>query len=194
MLGGSIQPPEETPGEREGDMRLRAIVVSVATAGLMVGPAFAHGVLSSVAGAKKDCTISGTAADDDLNGTTRDDVICGKAGDDSISGLEGNDVIRGGQGNDGGGEPPGPQPTPAPMRGTVMHLVNEFGLSGGDGSDTIKGQADDGSLEGDDQNAHLAGGQGDACLGASCTVFPPFATERGDDTLKSRDHVTRNDY
>src|SRR6266571_7883157 len=62
--------------EREGDMRLRAIFVSVATAGLMVGPAFAHGILNSVAGAAKDCTIVGTAADDSLSGTTRADVIC----------------------------------------------------------------------------------------------------------------------
>jgi hypothetical protein len=80
------------------------------------------------------------------------------------------------------------------MRGSVLHQVNTFGLSGGDGSETIKGQADDDSLEGDDQNDHLAGGHGDDCLGASCTVFPPFATEPGNDTLKSRDHVTGNDY
>jgi hypothetical protein len=79
-------------------MRLRGIIVSVATVGLMVGPAFAHGVLGSVAGAKKDCTISGTAADDVITGTTRDDVICTKAGSDEAGGLEGNDVIRGGRG------------------------------------------------------------------------------------------------
>jgi Ca2+-binding RTX toxin-like protein len=174
--------------------RARDVIIIVATLGAIAVPTLAHGIFAGTAGARQECTISGTAADDNLNGTTRDDVICGKAGDDSISGLEGNDVIRGGQGNDGGGEAPGPQPTPAPMRGTVMHLVNEFGLSGGDGSDTIKGQADDDSLEGNGQNDHLAGGQGDDCLGASCTVFPPFATEPGDDTLKSRDHVTGNDY
>src|SRR4051794_36658110 len=51
-------------------MRFRSIFVSVATVGLMVGPAFAHGVLSNVAGAKAECTITGTAADDGLNGTT----------------------------------------------------------------------------------------------------------------------------
>jgi hypothetical protein len=86
-------------------MRARGIFVSIATIGLMVGPAFANGVLSSVAGARQECTITGTAADDDLNGTTKDDVICGKAGSDSINGLEGNDVIRGGQGDDGSGTP-----------------------------------------------------------------------------------------
>src|SRR3954470_3142443 len=100
---------------REAGVKIRTIFVSVATVGLMVGPAFAHGVLSSVAGAAKDCTITGTAADDDLTGTTRDDVICTKAGQDSALGEEGNDIIRGGQGDD-------------------------FELEGGDGSDTIKGQ------------------------------------------------------
>jgi len=121
-------------------MRLRAIVVSVATAGLMVGPAFAHGVLSSVAGAAKDCTIQGTAADDDLTGTTRDDVICTKAGQDNADGLEGNDVLRGGQGDD-------------------------FELEGGDGSDIVKGQQDDDTVEGNDQNDKMYGGQGDDTLG-----------------------------
>src|SRR5436190_9842651 len=87
-------------GEREGDMRLRAIVVSVATAGLMVGPAFVHGTGNSASGAKAECTITGTAADDSLTGTTRDDVICTKAGADNAYGLEGNDIIRGGQGDD----------------------------------------------------------------------------------------------
>jgi len=96
-------------------MRLRSIFVSVATIGLMVGPAFVHGVFDSVAGARKDCTITGTAADDDLTGTTRGDVICTKAGSDSVDALEGNDVIRGGQGDDNGGE--------------------FGGLCGGDGSD-----------------------------------------------------------
>ena len=61
-------------------MRARSIFVSVATVGLMVGPAFAQGMS---AGARVECTISGTAANDELNGTTRDDVICGKAGRDS---------------------------------------------------------------------------------------------------------------
>ena len=83
-------------------MRIRSIFVSVATVGLMVGPAFAHGVLSSVAGAKAECTIIGTAADDGLNGTTRADVICSKAGRDDVQALEGNDVVRLGQGDDQG--------------------------------------------------------------------------------------------
>ena len=81
-------------------MRFRAIAVSVATVGLMVGPAFLHGIVSSVAGAKAECTITGTAADDDLTGTTRDDVICTKAGQDFAAGGEGNDILRGGQGDD----------------------------------------------------------------------------------------------
>jgi Ca2+-binding RTX toxin-like protein len=121
-------------------MRLRAIVVSVATVGLMVGPAFAHGVLSSVAGARKDCTIVGTAADDSLSGTTRDDVICTKAGADEADGGEGNDVIRGGQGDD-------------------------EELEGDDGSDIVKGQQDDDEVEGAGQNDRLYGGQGDDQVG-----------------------------
>ena len=41
-------------------MRIRAIFASVATAGLMIGPAFAHGIITSVAGARAECTITGT--------------------------------------------------------------------------------------------------------------------------------------
>ena len=47
-------------------MKLRGIFVSAATLGLMVGPVFAHGVLSGVAGARTECTITGTAANDTL--------------------------------------------------------------------------------------------------------------------------------
>jgi Ca2+-binding RTX toxin-like protein len=184
-------------------MRFRGIVVSVATLGLTVGPAFVHGLVSSVAGARAECTISGTAADDTLNGTTKDDVICAKAGSDSVSGLEGNDVIRGGQGDDGGGTPPctrggGGRRESKIQRGpcfSAMRLPPQvFGLRGGDGSDVIKGQADDDSLEGYDQNDRLYGGQGADCLGASCTFFPPVTSEPGNDFLKSKDHVSGNDF
>jgi serralysin len=155
-------------------MRLRSIFVSVATIGLMVGPAFVHGAFDSVAGAQKDCTIRGTAADDDLTGTTRDDVICTKAGEDSAAGLEGNDVIRGGQGDDDGGA--------------------YTGLCGGDGSDVVKGQQDDDFVEGAGQNDKLYGGQGDDYLGNDGTNAPQCATnEPGNDFLKSRDHVSGND-
>jgi Ca2+-binding RTX toxin-like protein len=168
-------------------MRLRSVFVSAATVGLMVGPAFAHGVLSSVAGAKAECTITGTAADDDINGTTRDDVICTKAGQDTADGLEGSDLIRLGQGDDEG--------------------------FGGDGSDVIKGQADDeqftfhcagdsrplprgdgicnggvlvvdsNGLVGSDSNDRLYGGQGDDDLFGN----------GGNDFLKTRDFVSGND-
>jgi Ca2+-binding RTX toxin-like protein len=180
-------------------VRLRGIIVSVATVGLMVGPAFAHGVISSVAGAAKECTITGTAADDDLNGTTRDDVICAKAGSDNVNGEEGNDVIRGGQGDDGGGTPPCAFSRPLgrgpSVCGTVVNgLVALFGLHGDGGSDVIKGQADDDSIEGDGQNDHLYGGQGADCLGADCARATDNYTEPGDDFLKSRDHVSGNDY
>ena len=144
-------------------MRIRTIAVAVATTAMMVGPAFAHGVLGSVAGAGKDCTITGTAADDNLNGTTRDDVICTKAGQDFASGGEGNDVIRGGQGDDE--------------------------LEGEDGNDTVKGQADDDELDGEDGNDKIYGGQGDDTVGED---FDPVA-ENGNDFLKSRDNVSGND-
>jgi len=167
-------------------MRIRSIFVSFATVGLMVGPSLAHGIVSEVAGAKAECTITGTAADDTINGTTRDDVICTKAGQDTASGDEGNDIIRLGQGDDEG--------------------------FGDDGSDVLKGQQDDeqfheicvenGSvdrspkggdgchivivsygLQGNDQNDKVYGGQGDDDLfGAN-----------GNDLLKSRDHVSGND-
>jgi Ca2+-binding RTX toxin-like protein len=173
-------------------MRLRGIVVSVATLGLTVGPAFAHGVMSSVAGAKAECTITGTAADDTLNGTTKDDVICSKAGSDAVSALEGNDIIRAGQGDDGDGSVPCPRSRPArgPCFG-VMQAPVAFGLQGGDGSDVVKGQADDDSAEGNGQNDKLYGGQGDDCLGVNC-VFTD--DEEGNDFLKSRDNVSGNDY
>ncbi|MFL5768418.1 MAG: calcium-binding protein [Actinomycetota bacterium] len=145
-------------------MRFRTIAVAVATTAMMVGPAFVHGALSSVAGAKKECTITGTAADDDLTGTTRDDVICTKAGADSASGGEGNDIIRGGQGDDNA-------------------------LEGEDGSDVVKGQADDDTVEGEDQNDELYGGQGDDNVGEN---YQPVG-EGGNDFLKSRDNVSGND-
>jgi Ca2+-binding RTX toxin-like protein len=157
-------------------MRLRAIVVSVATAGLMVGPAFAHGVLNSVAGAAKDCTISGTAADDELVGTTRADVICTRAGSDEAGGLEGNDVIRGGQGDD------------------------DF-LSGDEGNDVVKGQQDDDEVCGNDQSDKIYGGQGDDDLGGSTYTncyqgwnSDANSDEGGNDFLKSRDNVSGNDF
>ena len=149
-------------------MRLRSNFVSVATVGLMVGPAFAHGVLSTVVNAGPNCTITGTAADDNLTGTTRDDVICTKAGSDTADGLEGNDIIRGGQGDDS--------------------------LCGGDGSDVVKGQQDDDDVEGAGQNDKLYGGQGDDYLGVEATSFNDCDTsEPGNDFLKTRDGVSGND-
>jgi len=129
-------------------VKIRTIFVSVATVGLMVGPAFVHGVVNSVAGAKAECTIKGTAADDNLNGTTRQDVICTGAGQDTAFGLEGADVIRLGQGDDVGG--------------------------GGDGSDIVKGQADDDQVCGNGQNDKLYGGQGDDNLGSNAAVDGQF--------------------
>jgi Ca2+-binding RTX toxin-like protein len=166
-------------------MRPRMLFVSIATAGLIAGPAFLHGLLSSAAGAKAECTITGTAANDQINGTTQDDVICLKAGADAANGEEGNDIIRGGQGDDGGG------PSQAPMRSAIVR-GGFFGLDGNDGSDTIRGQADDDSMEGNDQNDHMYGGQGSDCIGAACT-FKEVAPEAGNDFLKSRDHVSGND-
>src|SRR3954451_4893373 len=175
-------------------MRARGIFVSIATIGLMVGPAFAHGVVSSIAGARQECTITGSAADDTLTGTTRDDVICSKAGSDAVDGEEGNDVIRGGQGDDGGGQPPCQQPYGNIQRICAEGLVHGpstyIGLNGGDGSDVVKGQQDDDSMEGQDQNDKLYGGQGDDCLGEDCTVSDP---ENGNDLLKTRDKVSGND-
>jgi Ca2+-binding RTX toxin-like protein len=183
-------------------MRIRAVFVSFATAALLAGPAFAHGIVSSVAGAKAECTITGTAADDNINGTTRDDVICLKAGADEADGMEGNDIIRGGQGDDGGGAPPNVVCGPiqrGPVNGGCLRTivrdgVGFVGLIGGDGSDVLKGQADDDSLEGNGQNDRLYGGQGDDCLGANCTSVAQQYSEQGNDFLKSRDNVSGNDY
>jgi len=180
-------------------VRLRSLLVSVTTLGLMVGPAFAHGLLSSVAGARTECTITGTAADDTLTGTTRDDVICSKAGSDAVDGEEGNDTIRGGQGDDGGGQAPCPYSADASVvrlcQQPVRGLSDYIGLNGGDGSDVVRGQQDDDSMEGQDQNDKLYGGNGDDCIGASCTETQQMTyNEPGNDFLKSRDHVSGNDY
>jgi len=167
-------------------MKIRGILISIATLGLLAAPALGNGVLGATAGAKAECTITGTAANDDINGTTRDDVICTKAGQDSADGQEGNDIIRLGQGDDEG--------------------------FGGDGWDVLKGQADDDQfqqicvengggkrhpkgvdgchnvivsygLQGDDQNDKVYGGQGDDDLFGG----------NGNDFLKSRDKVSGND-
>jgi Ca2+-binding RTX toxin-like protein len=178
-------------------VRLPTLFVSASAVCLIVAPAFANGIAGSIAGARTECTINGTAADDTLFGTTRDDVICGKAGADSVDALEGNDVVRGGQGDDGGGCPPersgilracveGPI-----LRGNVTRGFITEGLNGGDGSDVVKGQQDDDSIEGNDQNDKLYGGQGDDCLGVQCTATD---IENGNDFLKTRDHVSGNDY
>ena len=174
-------------------MKPRALFISLTAATLMVAPAFASGITGSVAGARTECTITGTAADDTLFGTTRDDVICGKAGADSVDALEGNDVVRGGQGDDGGGCQI--RGTPRLVRqgicqGPVVRGFITFGLNGGDGSDVVKGQQDDDSIEGNDQNDKLFGGQGDDCLGENCTVSD---LENGNDFLKTKDKVSGND-
>jgi RTX calcium-binding nonapeptide repeat (4 copies) len=152
-------------------VRLRTILLAVATVGLTVVPAFVSG-LGSSAGAASDCTISGTAANDTLFGTTRDDVICSRAGQDAVHGIDGDDVIRLGQGDD----------------------VAE----GGDGQDTIKGQGDDDAITGDFEDDHLIGGQGADCLGVDCARNEggssfSYQNEDGNDTLKSRDQVSGND-
>ena len=180
-------------------MRLRALFVSASAVCLMVAPAFASGISGSAAGAKTECTITGKAANDTLFGTTQDDVICGKAGSDSVDALEGNDVVRGGQGDDGNGCAPAHSDmrrgcvNTAPLRrGTIARGgLLTFGLNGGDGSDVVKGQQDDDSVAGLDQNDKLYGGQGDDCLGAGCTTGD---SEGGNDLLKSRDKVSGNDY
>lgn len=148
----------------------------------MVGPAFLHGSIGSIAGAKAECTITGTAADDELVGTTRDDVICTRAGADEAGGLEGNDVLRMGQGDD------------------------SF-ATGDEGSDVVKGQADDDQVCGNDQSDRIFGGQGDDALGGSGATFSSgcyvgwdehansggSTYETGNDFLKSRDNVSGND-
>ncbi|MFL5738150.1 MAG: calcium-binding protein [Actinomycetota bacterium] len=165
-------------------MRLRTVFVSVATVGLMVGPAFANGILNSAAGAAKECTITGSAANDAINGTTRADVICLKAGEDVANGNEGNDVIKGGQGDDYNDQNPD-------LTGVPMGAPPAFdGLRGNDGSDTVKGQGDDDDVSGDGQNDKLYGGQGDDYIGAATGE----TTEPGNDFLKSKDGVSGNDY
>ena len=161
-------------------MRLRAILVSATTLGMLAGPAFAHIGFQSVVNAGPSCTITGSAANDTLVGTTRDDVICSKAGSDTGAGLEGNDVLRLGQGDDVG--------------------------YGDDGSDVVKGQADDDTICGNDQNDEIYGGQGADFMGGEdvTTCYRGYdndassgggvATyETGNDFLKSRDHVSGND-
>jgi hypothetical protein len=109
-------------------------------------------------------------------GTTRGNVMCTKAGQDEAGGLEGNDLIRGGQGDD------------------------DF-LTGDDGSDVVRAQQDDDEVCGNDQNDKLYGGQGDDNLGGGDVTSSyrgwngdASGDENGNDFLKSRDHVSGNDY
>jgi Ca2+-binding RTX toxin-like protein len=100
-------------------------------------------------------------------------VICSKAGSDAVDGEEGNDTIRGGQGDDGGGTPPTCYWTEAAVArlcsmGVTRGPSTYVGLNGGDGSDVVKGQQDDDSMEG--QNDKLYGGNGDDCIEAACTA------------------------
>jgi len=162
----------------------------MATLGLMVGPAFAHGVLGSAAGAKAECTITGTASDDTINGTTKDDVICTKAWRDSADGLEGNDIIRLGQGDDeafggDGSDILKGQQDDVQFREVCISSAPYRGRPKGD-NDCPKGQEVDVisyGLVGEDQNDKVYGGNGDDDL---------FG-ENGNDLLKSRDRVSGND-
>jgi Ca2+-binding RTX toxin-like protein len=174
-------------------VKARALFISIAAGALMLAPAFASSITGSVAGARTECTITGTAANDTLFGTTRDDVICAKAGSDAVDAGEGNDIIRGGQGDDGGGQ--APCSTETPLARICYGPSSFFGLNGEDGSDVVKGQQDDDSIEGQGQNDKLYGGNGDDCLGAACTeIGIMYYDEPGNDFLKSRDHVSGNDY
>ena len=56
-------------------MRMRSIMVALATTAMMMGPALVHGVLGATAGAKAECTITGTAANDELYGGQGDDQV-----------------------------------------------------------------------------------------------------------------------
>jgi hypothetical protein len=87
-----------------------------------------------------------------------------------------NDLIRGGQGDD------------------------DF-LTGDDGSDVVRAQQDDDEVCGNDQNDKLYGGQGDDNLGGGDVTSSyrgwngdASGDENGNDFLKSRDHVSGNDY
>ena len=56
--------------------------------------------------------------------------------------------------------------------------------SGDDGSDIVKGQADDDSVSGGDQNDKVYGGQGDD---------NDVSGDDGNDLVKTRDNVSGND-
>jgi len=68
------------------------------------------------------------------------------------------------------------------------------GLNGNDGSDVIKGQQDDDSIEGNGQNDDMYGGNGDDCLGEDCTFNNDTNSEPGNDFLKTKDRVSGNDF
>ena len=121
----------------------------------------------------------------------------------TLNGTTKDDVIRGGQGDDGGGQPlciDGGGGAPI-VRGllcdsdrTIVRAPIIFGLNGNDGSDIIKGQQDDDSIEGNGQNDKMYGGSGDDCLGDDCTFSNETNSEPGNDFLKTKDKVSGNDF
>jgi hypothetical protein len=77
---------------------------------------------------------------------------------------------------------------------TIVRAPIIFGLNGNDGSDIIKGQQDDDSIEGNGQNDKMYGGSGDVCPGEDCTFSNETNSEPGNDFLKTKDKVSGNDF
>ncbi|GAA1400970.1 calcium-binding protein [Catellatospora coxensis] len=143
-----------------------ALAVAVAALSLAAVQAPAHAVALCN---EKPVTHLGTAEADVIVGTPGDDVILALAGDDTISGLGGNDVICAGEGNDTVyGESAALDAAAAGGNDTVFAgpgddiVVGDFGaaefptvvggvgwndyLYGGDGADTLYGDAIDVSV------------------------------------------------
>lgn len=103
-------------------------------------------------------TIYGTNRPDFIVGTKSDDVIFGRAGNDTIGGLSGNDSIDGGQGNDIIYDESG--------RNTLSgsdgddHITGSGELHGGNGLDTLMGQAGNDRMEAGINDDELHGFQG----------------------------------
>ncbi len=143
-----------TAADGNGGISVGNVVVSVASAGIVLN------------GTPGDDTLVGTTGPDSIDGLGGNDSIDGLGGDDSLVGGRGNDELEGGNGSDtldGGRE----NDTLIGGAGddSLIGDRNDDRLEGGDGSDTLDGGRNNDTLIGGTGNDSLIGDRNDDRLG-----------------------------